>query len=135
MVGLHNAKHGFTIFSFHPTHKEANNKTAHTGHKQRRTADGSIGGGRYCCHRLSYSFVNNVFNSGGTLLSSIRRRLSCHSLVISLHLPLSCGGAPPNPNDYDNSGENEEDYNDNKEDDDNDLAGNVADMSRHVGTT
>ena len=94
VVGLHDANHGFTIVSFPPTHK-ANNDTAHTGPKQRRMGDGGIGGGRCCRRRPLFSFVNNVFDGGGTPSSSDRGCVTTVSLLVfirrcrvAVHLPI-----------------------------------------------
>ncbi len=106
VVGLHNANHGFTIVSFPPTHK-ANNETVHTGHKQRRMADGGIE-------------VVDVTTAAR------RPPRSCHcGLVVSLHPSSPCGSAPPDPNDsHDSDDQEEEDNNDEENNDDNEVKDN-----------
>ena len=78
---LTRCNHCFMVVSFPPTHK-VNSETVHMGHKQGRMAYGGIGDGGRCRRRLLSSFVDDVFDGGGTPLSSDVGRVAAVSLLV-----------------------------------------------------
>jgi hypothetical protein len=92
-----------------------------------QTADGVIGGCRYCRRRPLSSLIDNVFQGGGAP-SSFDRGRRRRGLVVSLPLLSPRGGAPPDPDgdgddnneDQGNDDEDDEDYDDDDDDEDDD---------------